>query len=81
MARPRKHPDDAARAAAYRERLAAQTVRVDRAAMTALRAAVDAAAAAGDPIARSVRTGTADGLLRNLALWFQQRTAGGDQLK
>jgi hypothetical protein len=75
MARPRKHTDDAAKAAAYRERLAAATVRVDRAAMTALRAAVDAAAAAGDPVARTVRTGTADGLLRNLALWFEQRAA------
>jgi hypothetical protein len=81
MARPRKHPDDAARAAAYRERLAAATVRVDRAAMTALRAAVDAAAAAGDPIARTVKTGTADGLLRNLVLLFEQRAARGDQAK
>ncbi len=73
MARPRKHGDQAARAAAYRERLAAETVRVDRAAMTALRAAVDAAAATGDELARQVKAGTADALLRNLAHWFEER--------
>ena len=74
MARPRKHTDQAAKAAAYRERLAAETVRVSRSAMEALRAAVEAAAAAGDPLARQVKAGTADSVLRNLAHYFQQRT-------
>lgn len=76
MARPRKHTDQAAKAAAYRERLAAETVRVSRSAMEALRAAVDAAGAAGDPLARQVKAGTADALLRNLARHFQQRAGG-----
>ncbi len=75
MARPRKQHDDGARAAAYRERLAAETVRVNRPAMAALRAVVDEAAAAGDPVARQVKAGTADALLRNLTLWFEQRVA------
>jgi hypothetical protein len=75
MARPRKHADQTAKAAAYRERLAAETVRVSRSAMEALRAAVDAAAAAGDPLAQKVRAGTADSLLRNLAHHFQQRAS------
>lgn len=78
MARPRKHTDPAAKASVYRERLAAETVRVSRPAMEELRAAVDAAAAAGDPLARQVKTGTADSLLRNLAHHFRQRTGPTD---
>jgi hypothetical protein len=35
--------------------------------------AVDQAAAAGNAIARWVKTGTPDRLLRNLAHWFQAR--------
>lgn len=83
MARPRKHQTEeqerqahAAAQARYRRRLVEGTVPVDRAALEELVAAVEEAAAAGDPIARLVRGGTADALVRNLARWFQQRAAG-----
>ena len=38
--------------------------------MEALVAAVDAAA--GDPVARHVKTGSVDGLVRNLAVYFER---------
>jgi hypothetical protein len=71
MPKPRKDPADAARAAAYRERRESLTKRVDRKVVDELVAAVDAAAAAGDPVARQVRTSTVDALLRNLGQHFR----------
>jgi hypothetical protein len=44
---------------------------VERAAVAALMQAVEEAAATGNPIARLVKTGTPDSLLRNLTHWFQ----------
>jgi len=75
MQRPRKHPGGADRSAAYRERRESVTKRVDRKAVEALLAAVEsaAAAAAGDPVAKQVKTGTVDGLLRNLAVYFERQ--------
>jgi acyl-CoA reductase-like NAD-dependent aldehyde dehydrogenase len=75
MPRPRKYQSDSDRSAVYRERREKQTKRVDRAAVEALVAAVDAAAAAGDPIARQVRAGSVDALLRNLGDCFEKRAA------
>jgi hypothetical protein len=84
MARPAKYTTaeerqaaNAARQAAFRER----TVRVDRAVLAALVGAVEAAAAAGDPVARRVRTGTADGLLRNLAVYFEAQARRGETVR
>jgi hypothetical protein len=73
MQRPRKHPSDADRSAAYRERRESLTKRVDRKAMEALVAAVEAAAAAGDPVARQIKTAAVDGLLKNLAAYFERQ--------
>jgi N-acetylglucosamine kinase-like BadF-type ATPase len=73
MQRPRKYPSDPDRSAAYRERRESLTKRVDRKAVEALSAAVDAAAAAGDPVARQIKTGTVDGLLKNLAIHFERQ--------
>jgi hypothetical protein len=77
MARPRAHANDTERKRAHRQRVAETTTRVDRRALSELLAAVDAAAAAGDEIARRVRTGDPDGLLRNLAWEFTQRAKQG----
>jgi hypothetical protein len=77
MARPRRYTTDTERRQAhaqsqrsYRRRQDAATLPVDRAALAALVAAVDAAATAGDTVAQRVRTATTDGLLRNLAQPF-----------
>ena len=74
MPRPRKHADDAARAAAYRERRESLTKRVDRRAIESLVAAVEAAAQAGDPEAQAVKTRNVDALVRNLARLFASRS-------
>jgi hypothetical protein len=71
MARPRTYANDTERKRAHRQRQAEQTVKVDRAALSELLAAVDAAAIAGDALAQRVRTATPDALLRNLALHFR----------
>jgi hypothetical protein len=73
MPRPKKYGSEAERSAAYRERRESLTKRVDRKAVEALMAAVAAAAAAGDPVARQVKTGSVDALLRNLARFFEAR--------
>ena len=76
--RPRKYarPAEAARAHAQRERARrARMVAVERTAVADLLHAVAAAAAAGHPVARLVKSGTPDSLLRNLARWF--RTGAG----
>lgn len=72
MPRPRKYSTDADRQAAHRQRQATETLRVDRAAVEELVAAVETAAAAGDPVARQVRTAGVDALLRNLGHHFRQ---------
>lgn len=72
--RPRKYarPEEAAQAHAQRERARrGSKIAVERAAVTELVQAVEAAAAAGHEIAQLVKSGTADSLLRNLAHWFQ----------
>lgn len=76
MARPAKYQSDEERrqgAAARQAALRARTARVDRAALESLLAAVEAAATAGDELARTVRTAAADALLRNLAHHFTNR--------
>jgi hypothetical protein len=76
LQRPRKHPSDADRSAAYREQRERLTKRVDRKTVEALVAAVEAAAAAGDPIARQLKTDTVDHLLKELAACFERRASG-----
>ena len=76
--RPRKYarPEDAARAHAGRERARrARTLAVERAAVADLLQAVERAAAAGNALAQTVKSGTPDSLLWNLARWF--RTGAG----
>jgi hypothetical protein len=72
--RPRKYqrPAEAAQAHAQRERARrARRLAVERAAVVDLLQAVEEAAAAGNAIARSVKSGTPESLLRNLARWFR----------
>jgi len=74
--RPRKYETGEAAAKAHAEQERARRegrVSVSRAAAEELVAAIDAAAAAGDELARDVRTGGIDSLLRNLALAFRRR--------
>jgi hypothetical protein len=76
--RPRKHarPEEAAQAHAQRERARrARRMALERSAVEALIQAVEEAAARGDAMARSVKSGTPESLLRNLAHWF--RTGAG----
>ena len=88
MGRPRKYASEAeqqrAHAAsqrAYRQRQTAESVPVDRAALGELVAAVETAAAAGDPLARRLSPATPDTLLRNLARVFRERaTAAREEL-
>jgi hypothetical protein len=73
--RPRKYPRpaEAAQAHAQRERARrARMIGVERAAVAELLRAVEQAAAAGHTVARRVKSGTPDSLLRNLAHWFQE---------
>jgi hypothetical protein len=75
--RPRKYasPEEAAQAHAQRERTRRRrTLAVERAAMEALLQAVEDAATSGHAIARLIRTGTPDSLLRNLTRWFQSES-------
>ena len=69
--RPRKHagPEEAAQAHAQRER--ARRMALERSAVEALMQAVEEAAARGDAMARLVKSGTPESLLRNLAHWFR----------
>ncbi len=72
--RPRKYerPEEAAQAHAQRERARrARRLAVERAAVVELLEAVEEAAAAGNAVARLVRSGTPESLLRNLARWFR----------
>jgi hypothetical protein len=78
MPRKREYESDAARAKAYRERREAETVRLDPQLLTDLGAAVEAAARAGDPVAKLVKTGTVESLLLNLCLYFQRAAAAAE---
>ena len=72
--RPRKHarPEEAAQAHAQRERARrARLMALERSAVEALMQAVEEAAARGDAMARRVKSGTPESLLRNLAHWFR----------
>jgi hypothetical protein len=74
--RPRKHarPEEAAQAHAQRERARrARGMVLERSAVEALMQAVEEAAARGDAMARVVKSGTPESLLRNLAHWFRTR--------
>lgn len=78
MGRPRKYQSDAERAAAYRRRLAKNTVRVDRrtwerlqASLGRLQAAVEEAARAGDYTARLAQAERAETMLNVLAEHFE----------
>ena len=76
--RPRKHaqPEEAAQAHAQRERARrARRMTVGRSAVEALMQAVEEAAGRGNAMARLVKSGTPESLLRNLAHWF--RTCAG----
>ena len=79
--RPRKYPRpaEAAQAHAQRERARrARLLAVERAAVAELMQAVDQAAAAGNAVARLVKSRTPDSLLRNLAHWFQAGVGSTD---
>ena len=79
--RPRKHerPEEAAQAHARREReRRARRMTVERSAVEALMEAVEEAATRGDPMARCVKSGTPESLLRNLAHWFRSSVAAAE---
>ena len=79
--RPRKHarPEEAAQAHAQRERARrARRMALERSAVEALMQAVEEAAARGDAMARVVKSGAPESLLRNLAHWFRTSTGPAD---
>lgn len=72
--RPRKHAraEEAAQAHAQREQARrARRMALERSAVEALMQAVEEAAERGDALARLVKSGTPESLLRNLAHWFR----------
>jgi hypothetical protein len=71
VARPRKHTSEEERQRAHAASQAGHRRR-QAAALAELAAAVEAAAEAGDPVARRCRTAPADALLRNLARYFRE---------
>jgi hypothetical protein len=80
MGRPKSYASPAARQAAYRERLNAEMVLVNRQALaqweeriTRLLDAITAAARAGDPLACQVRQTERGETLDALITWFTQR--------
>jgi hypothetical protein len=80
MPRPRLYPDSAARQAAYRRRLRADTVVVDRRRfdylhqrLETLRDAVHEAARHGDPLAKECLAGSSDTTIDKLIAAFQSR--------
>lgn len=81
MGRHKQHATAAARQAAYRQRLRAETVRVDRQALTRLEARLDRlydairhAARQGDPCACHVFHAHQETTLEELCVWFETRT-------
>ena len=82
MGRPKCYASPAARQAAYRQRLAAEMVRVNRRALTQMEeriarllAAMAQAAHRGDPLARQLHRAHQDTTLDNLIDWFTTRGA------
>ena len=75
MPRSRNFVNDSAQWAAYQERRDEELGVVNRESLEQLHTAVNQAAAAGDPMAGQMKTGTADALLMNLARHFTSRTA------
>jgi hypothetical protein len=82
MGRPRVYADAAAKQRAYRARLGAEMVLVNRRRWAALEArvnrlaeAVRAAGAAGCPVAREVRGAATDTIVESLTDWFETRAA------
>jgi hypothetical protein len=86
MGRPKCYASPAARQAAYRERLTAEMVLVNRhalaqweARLTRLHDAIAAAALAGDPLARQVAHPQHDATLDALIAGFAQRAQAGER--
>lgn len=82
MGRHKQHATAAARQAAYRQRLRADTVRVERQALARLEArrdrlydAIVHAARQGDPCARHVLHPHQETTLEELCVWFETRAA------
>jgi hypothetical protein len=76
MPRKRVYATAAARAKAYRERQAAESVRLAPQLLVDLLAAIEGAAAAGNPLAQKVKTGTVESLLKNLTRHFTELRQG-----
>ena len=75
MPRSRNFVNDSAQWAAYQQRRDEELGVVNRESLEQLHTAVNEAAAAGDPMAGQMKTGTANALLMNLARHFTSRTA------
>jgi len=75
MPRHQNYVNDSEQWAAYQQRRDEQLGVVNRESLDQLQAAVDQAAAAGDPMAGQLKAGTGNALLRNLTLHFTNRTA------
>jgi len=75
MTRSRNYVDDSEQWATYQRRRDEELGVVNRESLEQLHTAVNQAAAAGDPMAGQMKTGTADALLMNLARHFTSRTA------
>ena len=75
MPRSRNYVNDSAQWAAYQQGRDEQLGVVNRESLEQLHTAVNQAAAAGDPMASQMKTGTADALLMNLARHFTNRAA------
>jgi len=79
LARPKQYASAAQKQAAYRARLEASTVLVDRSALerlherlNRLQAAIGSAAGAGDPFARRCHAASIETMLDKLAAAFQE---------
>lgn len=75
MSRHQNYVNDAEQWAAYQQGRDEQLGVVNRESLEQLQTAVDQAAAAGDPMAGQMKTGTANALLMNLTLHFTNRAA------
>jgi hypothetical protein len=80
MGRPKCYASPAARQAAYRQRLDAEMVRVNRQAwaqwearITRLEDAIAQAARAGDPLARQMNSAHPEMMVDQLIAWFTRR--------
>ena len=75
MPRSQNYVNDSEQWAAYQQRRDVELGVVNRESLEQLHTAVNQAAAAGDPMASQMKTGTADALLMNLARHFTNRAA------